>query len=89
MQKPRVHLDPASLGPVEKLREPLEDQVNSALSHAVDSVERHYHGEDVDEVAAELLDDTKSGLHKDIAASIAPDERQLRAVAESIVSENT
>lgn len=86
---PRVRLDPASsLGAVEKLREPLEEQVTSALRRAVETVDKHYHGEPVAEVTEELLDETKAGLHSDIAESIAPDEAALRSVAEGIVSQN-
>ena len=88
MEKPRIRLDPASLGAVEKLREPLEAQVTSALHRAVDSVDRQYHGEGVDEVTEELLEGTKAGLHTDIAESIDPDEQQLRDVARSIVTDN-
>ena len=88
MEKPRVQLDPASLGSVEKLREPLEDQVTSALHLAVDKVDDEYQGEPVDQVAKELLAETKSGLHPDIAEAIAPDEAQLRSVAAAIVEEN-
>jgi hypothetical protein len=86
---PRVRLDPASsLGPAENLREPLEEQVTSALQRAVDSVDKHYHGEPVAEVAEELLEGTRAGLHSDIAQSIAPDPEALRSVAEDIVGHN-
>jgi hypothetical protein len=88
MVKPRVHLDPASLGPVENLRQPLEDQVNSALQVAVDKVEKHYDGEDVDQVTEDLVEGTKAGLHPGVAAAITPDAGQLRSVASTIVAEN-
>ena len=88
MTKPQVRLDPASLGPVEKLRGPLEDQVTSALQQAVDRVEDDYQGESVDQVAEDLVEETKSGLHADIAEAITPDEKQLRSVAEGIVADN-
>jgi hypothetical protein len=89
MVKPRIQLDPASLGSVENLRAPLEDQLNSALDAAVDNVDEQYHGEDVEQVAEELLDGTKAGLHSDIAAAMTPDEAQLRSVAATIVEDNT
>jgi hypothetical protein len=89
MVKPRVRLNSTSLGPVEKLREPLEDQVTSALQGAVDKVDEDYQGEDVEEITEELVEQTKAGLHSDIAAKIAPDQDQLRSVAETIVQDNT
>jgi hypothetical protein len=86
MVEPHVSLDPASLSPVEqKLRGPLEDQLTSALQHATDKVNDNYAGEPVDEVADELLTETKAGLHRDIAAGFVPDQRELRRVAEAIV----
>ena len=88
MVKPRVQLDPASLGDMEKLRGPLEDQLTSALNAAVDKVDDNYHGEEVDEVAEDLMEETKGGLHADIAAKIAPDKDQLRSVAKTIVEDN-
>ena len=89
MVKPRARLDPASLGPVEKLRGPLEDQLTSALNAAVDKVDDQYQGEGVDQVAEDLMEETKGGLHPDIAAKIAPDKSQMRSVAETIVGDNT
>jgi hypothetical protein len=88
MVKPRVHLDPASLGRMEKLREPLEDQVTSALHLAMDKVDESYHGEDVEQVTDELIEQTKAGLHPEVAAAIAPDEQHLRSVAATIVEGN-
>ena len=88
MTKPQVRLDPASLGSVEKLRGPLEAQVTSALHQAVDRVEDDYQGESVDQVATELVEETKSGLHADIAEAITPNEQQMRSVAEGIVADN-
>ncbi|GLY15587.1 hypothetical protein LWF15_03795 [Kineosporia rhizophila] len=86
MVQPRVKLDPdTSLGPVEKLREPLEDQLTSALRVAVKKVDGHYSGESVDEVEEELLEKTRAGLHPDIADAFAPNQEHLRDVAESIV----
>jgi hypothetical protein len=86
---PRVHLDPdASLGPVEKLREPLEDQLTSALQAAADEVDEEYAGEQVAEVGAKLLAATKAGLHDDIAAGFAPDPAQVHSIAQTIVDEN-
>jgi hypothetical protein len=87
--KPRISLAPTSLGPVEKLRGPLEDQLSSALQVAVERVDDHYHGESVEEVTGELLDETKVGLHRDIAEGFEPDRGQLRSVARTIVQENS
>jgi len=88
MVAPQVKLDPASLGPVEKLRGPLEDQLTSALQVAVDEVDEGYAGESVADVSAQLLATTKNGLHDDIADGFAPNQAQLRSVAETIVREH-
>nr|WP_221379190.1 hypothetical protein [Actinoplanes polyasparticus] len=89
MINPRVTLDSESLGPVEqKLQEPLEQQLTSALQQATHTVEDSYSGESVQQVAQELLVETKDGLHPDIAAGFAPDAAQLQAVAAAIVDEH-
>ncbi|GAA3592993.1 hypothetical protein GCM10022223_04730 [Kineosporia mesophila] len=89
MVQPRIKLDPnVSLGPVEKLRGPLEEQLTSALRNAVDKVDDQYQGETVTEVEKELLEGTKAGLHPDIAEAISPDQEQLRDVAATIVHNN-
>ncbi|MFI5492289.1 hypothetical protein [Actinoplanes sp. NPDC051859] len=89
MVEPHVTLDPSTLNPVEeKLRAPLEDQLTSALKAAADRVGDDYAGEPVEEVASELLDETRAGLHPDIAEGFVPDQRELRRVAEAIVREN-
>ncbi|GAB6898456.1 hypothetical protein [Kineosporia succinea] len=81
--QPRIKLDPTtSLGPVEKLREPLEDQLTSALRNAVDKVDKT---ESLEVVEEELLEATKAGLHPDIAEAIEPNPQQLRDVAARIV----
>jgi hypothetical protein len=86
MSEPHVSLDPENLSPVEdKLRVPLEEQLSSALQAAAHRVSEDYHGESVDEVCARLLDETRVGLHPDIAAGFQPDLEQLRLVAEAIV----
>ncbi len=88
MVSPRVKLDPAvSLGSVEKLREPLEDQLTSALQNAVTKVDDHYHGESVAAVEDELLKATKTGLHPDVAKAFTPDQEQLHDVAAQIVKD--
>lgn len=85
-REPSVSLDPASLSPVErKLREPLEEQLSSALQAAAHRVRDGYSGESVDEVLARLVEETRAGLHPDVAAGFRPDQDQLRAVAEAIV----
>jgi hypothetical protein len=84
--EPHVTLDPQSLSPVEeKLRGPLEDQLTSALQAATESITHEYAGESVDQVEAMLLEQTRAGLHPDIAAAFQPDERQFFRVAEAIV----
>ncbi|GAA2468923.1 hypothetical protein GCM10010435_91570 [Winogradskya consettensis] len=88
MVEPHVTLDPNSLSPVEeKLRGPLEQQLTSAMQAATDKVSHEYAGEPVDTVATEILDETKAGLHHDIADGFVPDQRELRRVAEAIVRE--
>lgn len=89
MMEPHVTLNPDQLGAVpENLRGPLEDQLTSALQNATDKVADQYSGEPVEEVTSELLDETKAGLHPDIAEGFVPDQRDLRRVAEAIVREN-
>jgi hypothetical protein len=88
MSEPHVTLDPDDLGPVErKLRQPLEDQLSSALQAATRRVRESYAGEPVEEVQARLLDETRSGLHPDVAAGFQPDPAELRRVAEAIVND--
>ena len=60
-----------------------------AHTSAVDKVDDQYQGEGVDQVAEDLMEETKGGLHPDIAAKIAPDKAQMRSVAETIVEDNT
>jgi hypothetical protein len=86
MDQPHVSLDPASLNPVErKLREPLEEQLSSALQAAIERIREDYAGEPVDEILSRLVDETRAGLHPDIAAGFAPNQAELRRVAEAIV----
>lgn len=90
MPEPQISLDGSSLTPVEqKLQGPLEDQLSSALQAATDKIASRYAGESVDEVAQMLLDQTRSGLHPDIAAGFAPDRAELRRVAEQIVARSS
>ena len=85
MVEPHITLDTASLSPVEeKLRGPLEDQLTSAMQAAADKVEDEYAGEPVDAVAVKLLEQTRHGLHPDIAKGFTPDQGELRRVAEAI-----
>ena len=86
MTEPHVTLDTASLTPVEeKLRGPLEDQLTSAMQAATDKITHEYAGEPVDAVTVMLLEQTRAGLHPDIAAGFTPDQDELRRVAEAIV----
>ena len=86
---PRIQLDPQmSMGSVEKLRGPLEAQLTSALQVAVEDVDANYHGESLPEVTDELMEKTKSGLHRDIADAFEPNPAQLRSVARTIVEDH-
>jgi hypothetical protein len=90
MVEPHVSLDPATLDPVEqKLRGPLEEQLTSALRAAAGKIQSRYAGEPVDAVIAELLDETRAGLHPDIAAAWSLDPAELRRVADAIVRDAT
>ncbi len=86
MSEPHVTLDPSGLDPVQqKLRGPLEDQLTSALQAATDRVRAGYAGEPVEEVCRRLLDETRAGLHPDIAAGFEPDMDEFCRVAVAIV----
>lgn len=86
MSEPHVSLDPRGLTPAqEKLREPLEEQLTSALQAAVERIRADYHGETLDIVRQRLLDETRDGLHPDIAARFRPDMDELTEVAAAIV----
>ncbi|MGN9775881.1 hypothetical protein ACTMS0_08875 [Micromonospora sp. H33] len=84
MSEPHVTLDPRD--PVqEKLRRPLEDQLTSALQAATERVRASYAGEPVEQVCQRLLDETRAGLHPDIAAGFNPDMEEFCRVAVAIV----
>jgi len=86
MAEPQITLDPTSLNPVEeKLRGPLEEQLTSALQAATEKVADEYAGEPVDVVTTKLLEQTRAGLHPDIAEGFTPDHDELRRVAEAVV----
>jgi hypothetical protein len=86
MSDPHVTLDPAGLNPVErKLQGPLEDQLTSALQAATERVRAGYAGEPVEEVSRRLLDETRAGLHPDIAQGFEPNMDSIREVALAIV----
>ncbi|WP_434740808.1 hypothetical protein [Micromonospora sp. SH-82] len=86
MSEPHVTLDPNGLDPVqERLRGPLEDQLTSALKAATGRVSADYAGEPVEQVCQRLLDETRSGLHPDIAAGFTPDMDEFCRVAVAIV----
>ena len=85
MAEPHVTLPQADLGPVpEKLRDPLQEQLSSALQHATGVVSGDYHGEPVDQVVARLVAETRAALHPDLAAAFQPDLADVRRVAEEI-----
>jgi len=86
MSEPHVSLDPSRLTPAQqRLREPLEEQLTSALQAAADRVRAAYAGEPVDVVCQRLLDETRAGLHPDIAAGFQPDMAEFCGVAAAIV----
>ncbi|MEH1124929.1 hypothetical protein [Micromonospora sp. CPCC 206061] len=86
MAEPHVTLNQPDLDPVpEKLREPLEEQLSSALQRATEVVSADYHGEGIDEVAARLIGETHAGLHPDIATAFQPDTARIHQVAAAIV----
>ncbi|XTZ14890.1 hypothetical protein ACQSSU_26055 [Micromonospora echinospora] len=86
MPEPHVTLDPRGLDPVQqKLRGPLEEQLTSALRAATDRVRADYAGEPVEQVCQRLLDETRTGLHPDIAAGFTPDMDEFCRVAVAIV----
>jgi len=88
MMDPQITLDPSTLSPVEeKLQGALEEQLTSALQAATGKISQGYAGQPVDEVERMLFEQTKAGLHPDIAAAFAPDHAQLREVAQAIVSQ--
>ena len=89
MVDPHITLDPNGLSPVEqKLRGPLEEQLTSAFQAATDKVQQQYDGEPVEQVSQEILKQTRSGLHPDIAAGFTPDPTQLRQVAEAVIQQD-
>jgi hypothetical protein len=86
MVEPHITLDSASLSPVEeKLRGPLEEQLTSAMQAAANKITHEYAGEPVESVTVKLLEQTRAGLHPDIAAGFTPDQGEVRRVAEAIV----
>jgi hypothetical protein len=90
MSEPHVSLDPSGLSPAqERLRGPLEAQLTSALRAATERVRASYLGEPVEAVCQRLLDETKSGLHRDIAAGFDPDMEEFCRLAVAIVRGDT
>lgn len=86
MSEPHITLDPAGLSPAgQKLRAPLEEQLTSALRAATDRVRAGYAGEPVEQVCQRLLDETRAGLHPDIAHGFTPDMDEFCRVAVAIV----
>ena len=86
MQELHVTLDDAQLSPAaQKLHEPLEAQLSSALQRAAEVISHDYHGESVAEVSSRLLAVAKESLHPDIAAGFNPDAAELRTAAEAVI----
>jgi hypothetical protein len=84
MADPHVTLDPHD--PVQrKLQGPLEEQLTSALQAATERVRSSYRGEPFDVVCRRLLDETRAGLHPDIAEAFEPDMNELARVAVAII----
>lgn len=84
MSEPHVTLEPRD-AVQKKLRGPLEEQLTSALQAATDRVRESYNGEPVEQVCQQLLDETRAGLHPDIAAGFQPDMDEFCRVAVAIV----
>jgi hypothetical protein len=85
MSEPRVTLDDTGLNPVEqKLHTALEEQLTSALRAAARRLAADCAGEPVDVVCRRLYEETKAGLHPDIAAAFSPDHTELCRVAAAI-----
>lgn len=84
MSEPHVTLEPHD-AVQEKLRGPLEEQLTSALQAATDRVRESYAGEPVEQVCQQLLDETRAGLHPEIAAGFQPDMDEFCRVAVAIV----
>ncbi|MEV0134654.1 hypothetical protein AB0H83_40110 [Dactylosporangium sp. NPDC050688] len=86
MQELHVSLDDAQLSPAaQKLQEPLEAQLGSALQRAAEQVGQDYHGESAAEVGARLLEVARSSLHPDIAAAFRPDPAELDRAARAVI----
>lgn len=86
MSEPHVTLDPSGLNEEQQhLRGALEEQLTSALRAATERVRAEYAGEPVDAVCRRLLDETRSGLHPDIADGFTPDMDEFCRVAVAIV----
>ncbi|RKN21994.1 hypothetical protein D7147_04390 [Micromonospora musae] len=75
----------ADIAVVKALRGPLEDQLTSALQAATERIRAGYAGEPVEQVCQRLLDETRAGLHPDIAAGFNPDMDEFCRVAVAIV----
>jgi hypothetical protein len=86
MAEPHVTLEPDPHDPVQrKLRGALEEQLTSALQAATERVRSSYRGEPFDVVCQQLLEETKAGLHPDIAAAFDPDMDEMCRLAVAIV----
>jgi hypothetical protein len=86
MSEPHVTLDPRGLSRTEqRLKGPLEEQLTSALRAATDRVRTGYADEPVEVVCQRLLDETRSGLHPDVAAGFDPDMDEFCRIAVAIV----
>jgi hypothetical protein len=86
MSEPHVTLNPRGLSPAEhRLKGPLQEQLTSALRAATDRVRTGYADEPVEVVCQRLLDETRSGLHPDIAAGFNPDMDEVCRIAVAIV----
>ncbi|MGI5246086.1 hypothetical protein [Dactylosporangium sp. CA-139066] len=85
MQELHVSIDPDGDPAVERLQEPLEAQLTSALRRAAEEVGREYRGESLEEVSRRLLATARASLHPDIAAAWHPHDDEVRQAAEAVV----
>lgn len=87
MAEPHVTLDPGGPGRVEPAA-PSEEQLSCALRAATRLINKEYAGEPVEQVCRRLLDETRSGLHPDVADQFSPDMEEFCRVAVAIVRRN-
>ncbi|HEY3501873.1 MAG TPA: hypothetical protein VGN37_03665 [Actinocatenispora sp.] len=81
MEEPEIVVR-AEPGTIEdRLRDPLEKQLTSALRAAIHRLADDVVGMDVAEVVDWLVAETRDGLHPDIAARFEPSRYEMAAIA--------